>query len=60
MNNRPTVINPRKLKNYIFILFFKSPKALKVPSRYYMEVKVKPARTTCSYFKKLRHLVRKY
>jgi len=43
VGNRPTVISPRRLKDCDFFLLFRSPKALKVPSRHHVEVRVKPA-----------------
>jgi len=43
VGNRPTAINPRRLKDCDSSLLFRSPKALKVPSRHHVEVRVKPA-----------------
>jgi len=43
MGNRPTIINLRRLKDCDSSLLFRSPKALKVPSRHHVEVRVKPA-----------------
>lgn len=43
VGNHPTINNPRKLQDCDSLLLFKGPKALKVPSRHQVEVKVKPA-----------------
>jgi len=43
VGNRPTAINPRRPKDCDSSLLFRSPKALKVPSRHHVEVRVKPA-----------------
>jgi len=47
VGNRPTAISPRRPKDCDSSLLFRSPKALKVPSRHHVEVRVKPARYDC-------------
>jgi len=47
VGNRPIVINLRRLKDCDSFLLFRSPKALKVPSRHHVEVRVKPAGYIC-------------